>query len=164
LRAALGHAPAITLWSSTAGRALQTLAIMTDHLALDWHQARRDDRLVEIGTGSWGGRSYADIMAEQGNIVFAGTGLLHPSPDGEPYADVASRLIAWAEDTHDDPGDRLVVMHGISSRVLRGILAGHDDHPAIGVPAADSVPQGSVVMLSGGQETLLLRGTGFAPA
>jgi probable phosphoglycerate mutase len=119
---------------------------------------------VEIGTGSWGGRSYADIMAEQGNIVFAGTGLLHPSPDGEPYADVASRLIAWAEDTHDDPGDRLVVMHGISSRVLRGILAGHDDHPAIGVPAADSVPQGSVVMLSGGQETLLLRGTGFAPA
>lgn len=163
LRAYLGAQPRLTLWSSSAGRALQTLAIMTDHLELDWHRVRRDDRLVEIGTGSWGGRSYADIIAVQGDIVFAGTGLLHPSPDGEPYADVADRLAAWAADTHDDPGDRLVVMHGISSRVLRGILTNVGNHPAIGVPAAPSVPQGSVMMIERGAETMLLRGSGFAP-
>lgn len=164
LAEALGKKPAITLWSSSAGRALQTLAIVAEHLDLDWHQTRRDDRLVEIGTGSWGGRSYADIIGEQGNIVFEGTGLLHPSPDGEPYAVMAARLSAWAADTADDPGDRLVIMHGISSRVLRGILTGAADHPAIGVPAAPSVPQGSVVMIAGGAETLVVRGTGFAPA
>lgn len=163
LRAALGPSPAMTLWCSTAGRALQTLAVITDHLELDWHQTRRDDRLVEMGTGSWGGRSYADIMAEQGEIVIAGTGLLRPSPDGESYQAVAARLSAWLADTHDDPGDRLVIMHGLSSRVLRGLMTGLADHPDIGVPAAPSVPQGSVMMVARGVETMVLRGSGFAP-
>src|SRR4051794_32356838 len=56
LREMLGVRPALTLWSSPAGRALQTLAIIAEHLALDWHAVRTDDRLVEIGMGAWGGR------------------------------------------------------------------------------------------------------------
>ena len=56
LRALLGPAPALTLWASPTGRALQTLAVIAEHLDLDWHAARTDARLAEIGMGGWGGR------------------------------------------------------------------------------------------------------------
>ena len=52
------------LWASPTGRALQTLAVIAEHLELDWHAARTDPRLIEIGMGDWGGRYYADVAAE----------------------------------------------------------------------------------------------------
>src|SRR3954465_1066989 len=61
LRGLLGPKPKLTLWSSSAGRALQTLAIICEHLELDGHQTRRDDRLVEIGMGEWSGLYYSDL-------------------------------------------------------------------------------------------------------
>ena len=82
LRHRLGPKPEMALWSSSAGRALQTLAIMAEHLGLDWHDATHDDRLVEIGMGSWGGRYYADVIAEYGPVVDMETRLLKPAPDG----------------------------------------------------------------------------------
>eukprot|EP01035_Chromulina_nebulosa_P011731 gene11731-15661_t len=69
LRAQLGARPKLTLWASPAGRALQTLAVIAEHLELDWHAARTDPRLVEIGMGSWGGRYYSDVIAEVGPVV-----------------------------------------------------------------------------------------------
>jgi probable phosphoglycerate mutase len=161
----LGRGPRLTLWSSPAGRALQTLAIITEHLGLDWHLARSDARLVEIGMGRWGGRYYTDVMAEVGGpVVYPGTGLLVPAPDGEDYRQIAARLSAWLADTNADPGDRLVIMHGISNRVLRGIMTGLPDDSLIGAPAAPGLPQGSLVMIDGGVETIIHRGAGHAPA
>jgi len=159
LRERLGSAPALTLWSSSAGRALQTLAIVAEHLDLDWCRARTDDRLVEIGMGSWGGRYYADVVAEVGPVVDPVTMLLKPAPDGERYAEIAERVAAWAVDA-DDGDDRLVIMHGISSRVLRGILTGLPVDPVWGAPVARGLPQGSVVMIEGGVETVVVTGTG----
>ncbi|MFX8168635.1 phosphoglycerate mutase family protein, partial [Acinetobacter baumannii] len=49
LAALLGARPALTLWASPTGRALQTLAVIAEHLGLDWHAARTDARLTEIG-------------------------------------------------------------------------------------------------------------------
>lgn len=163
LRSCLGERPSLTLWSSSAGRALQTLAIVVEPLALDWHDARTDDRLVEIGMGSWGGRYYADVIAEHGQVIDPESGLLRPAPDGETYADVAARLANWLAATDDDPGDRLVIMHGISSRVLRGLMT---DAPRnhLGAPVAAGLPQGSLVMIENGREALIHRGTGQAPA
>ena len=163
LRDVLGEKPALTLWSSSAGRALQTLAIITDRLDLDWHRAHTDDRLVEIGMGAWGGRYYADVVDEIGPIVTA-DGLLQPAPDGEDYHAIAARVSAWLAATADDPGDRLVIMHGISSRVLRGVMTGADPHPVFGEPILPGLPQGSIVMIKGGVETLVHLGTGHAPA
>ena len=48
LRDRLGAKPPLTLWASPTGRALQTLAVVAEHLELDWHAARTDARLVEI--------------------------------------------------------------------------------------------------------------------
>ena len=156
----LGPKPEMALWSSSAGRALQTLAIMAEHLGLDWHDATHDDRLVEIGMGSWGGRYYADVIAEYGPVVDMETRLLKPAPDGESYADIAARVSDWYSEHGQAPGDKLVIMHGISSRVLRGVLLDLDPLPDHGVPVAPGLPQGSLVMIEDGIETLIMEGDG----
>ena len=162
LRAALGAKPALTLWSSSAGRALQTLAIVAEHLELDWHDTRTDDRLVEIDMGACGGRYYADLSAEHGPVVTA-NGLLKCAPDGESYAAIAARVSGWLADTAGDPGDRLVIMHGISSRVMRGVMTGAPLDEC-GAPVLPGNPQGTVTMIERGAETIVHLGTGHAPA
>ncbi|MBA3879838.1 MAG: histidine phosphatase family protein [Sphingobium sp.] len=164
LAAFLGRAPDLALWSSSAGRARQTLAIIAEHLGLDWHGAHADDRLVEIGMGSWGERYYADLMAEVGPVIDPASGLLKPSPDGETYPQIAARVSAWLAETNDDPGDRLVIMHGVSSCVLRGVMTGLPVWPSLGAPAAKGLPQGSLVMIERGVETVIHLGGGHAPA
>lgn len=163
LLALLGPAPALTLWASNTGRALQTLAVIAEHLELDWHSARHEPRLTEIGMGSWGGRTYAELMAGDLPVV-AATGLLHPAPDGETYPQIAARVSAWLAETDADPGDRLIIMHGISSRVLRGVMTGQDEHPEFASPISAGLPQGSVVMIEQGRETIVHLGSGRAPA
>lgn len=151
----LAPAPALELWSSPAGRALQTLAIAAEHLGLDWHAARVDARLSEIGMGAWGGRYHRDIRAEHGPHADWERGLLtRRPPGGESYHEVAVRLAAWL-DALEGARDRLVVMHGLSSRVLRGLLTGAEPDPACGVAVARSLPQGSVVCIEDGVETVL---------
>jgi probable phosphoglycerate mutase len=163
LRQLLGVRPAVTLWASPTGRALQTLSVIAEHLEVDWHAARTDARLVEIAMGSWGGRYYADVVKDAGPVIDS-RGLLRPAPDGEDYRAIAARVAAWAADTAEDAGDRIVVMHGISSRVLRGVLTGLDDDATYAAPIADALPQGSISVIVDGQDTLAHRGTGHAPA
>ena len=162
LRAALGERPALTLWASPTGRALQTLAIVAEHLGLDWHDVRTDERLTEIGMGSWGGRYYADVVADVGPVILPG-GLLKCAPDGERYEQIAARVSGWLADTDADPGDRLVIMHGISSRVLRGVMTGAPVDPC-GAPVLPGHPQGTVTMIERGREQVVHLGTGHAPA
>ncbi|GAM00416.1 histidine phosphatase family protein [Sphingomonas parapaucimobilis] len=152
----LGKAPALTLWSSPTGRALQTLAVIAEHLALDWHETRHDVRLIELGFGSWGGRRSADLTALHGPIVHP-HGMAIGAPDGESYAAMAARLSGWLADTAADDGDRLILMHGLSSRVLRGLMLGLADDPLCGVPVAERLPQGAIVMIEGGVETVIHR-------
>ncbi|CAN5340455.1 histidine phosphatase family protein [soil metagenome] len=160
LRVLLGPKPALTLWSSPTGRALQTLAIVAEHLELDWHGAHIDPRLVEIGMGSWGGRYYADVVAEFGPVIDPATMLLRPAADGETYGEIATRVTGWAGDADREAQDRLVIMHGISSRVLRGVLSGLPVDQVLGAPVATGLPQGSVVVIENGIETVAVRGTG----
>ena len=163
LRVILGAEPKLTLWASNTGRALQTLAVIAEHLELDWHGARQDPRLTEIGMGLWGGRYYGELTFEYGEIVAPG-GLLRVAPEGEPYPEIAERVGGWLADTDDGPRDRLVIMHGISCRVLRGVMTRQAVHPEFEAPIAPVLPQGSVVMIAGGDETVIHTGTGHAPA
>jgi glucosyl-3-phosphoglycerate phosphatase len=154
LRRRLGPRPDLELWASPAGRALQTLAIMAEYLELDWHAARTDERLAEMNVGEWGGQYYRDIVATSGEIADADAALFsRRPPGGEWYDEIAVRLRAWL-DEHGG-GDRLVVMHDISSRVLRALLTGAPDRPEWGAPVADGLPQGSVVEIENGAETIL---------
>jgi len=156
----LGDRPRLTLWASPTGRALQTLAVMAEHVGLDWHDAKTDPRLTEIGMGSWGGRYYADVIAEAGDVIDRPSGLLLSAPDGELYPQIAERVSGWLADTDDDDGDRLVIMHGISSRVMRGVMTGAPVVDRFGAPAAGHLPQGSLVMIAAGVETIVHLGGG----
>jgi broad specificity phosphatase PhoE len=161
LRALLGPRPSLTLWCSATGRALQTLAIIAEHLELDWHQAKEDRRLDEMDMGRWGGLYYREIEREQGGFIDRSVGLFTTRPPGgEWYDGIATRLRYWIEETAPQSGDRLIVMHGISSRVLRGLLTGAPERPECGAPVADALPQGSVVCIEGGVERVVHRGRG----
>lgn len=164
LRDRLGVKPALSLWASPTGRALQTLVVIAEHLELDWHATHTDARLVEIATGSWGGRYYADLAAQGLRVVDRDQGLLFPSPDGETYPQIVARVSGWLADTAGDSGDRLVIMHGISSRVLRGVMTGAADLAGYAAPAAPGLPQGSIALIEQGVESVVHRGTGHAPA
>lgn len=161
LRDILGPAPAITLWSSTAGRALQTLAVIAEHLELDWHAARTDQRLIEIGMGDWSGRYYKDLLAEADDFLNREHQLYtRAPPGGEWYDGIAARVSSWLDETDDDDGDRLVIMHGMSSRVLRGVMTGIDVMPMFGAGVAPALTQGSIVLIEAGVETVVHTGTG----
>lgn len=153
----LGTIQAIELWSSSAGRALQTIAVIAEHIGADWHQTHVDARLQEIDVGTWSGRYYADVRRDIGPFTCPDTNLFTTvAPEGEDYAQVAARLTDWVKSLDDRPADRLVVMHGMSSRVLRGLLLGLDPDPRFGVPIAAGLPQGTMVMAGGGREKIIV--------
>ena len=148
------------LWSSTAGRALQTLAIVAEEIDADWHQTRRDDRLLEIDVGSWSSRTYADISAEIGPIVDLEHKLFSVRPEGgEWYTDVSARLSHWISEQAFKQ-DMLVICHGMTARVLRGLLLGCAAMEGFDAPIAPSLAQGSMVMIRDGVEELVIDGEG----
>ena len=164
LRAELGERPQVTLHISDTGRALQTAALIAEELGIDWFAAQRTMDLKEIDMGSWCGRSYSDVEDEVGPIVIEDH-LLRPAPDGEDYPMIVARLTRWLDELSDPGGDHIVVMHGISSRVLRGMMGGYPVHPLHGAPIAPSLVQGSIALVEGGQESTLFgseRGTEHA--
>ena len=151
----------LQLWSSPSGRALQTLAVIAEHIGHDWHQTAHEPRLYEINVGDWAGRSYADIMAEIGPIMDADTGLFSVRPPkGEWYDDIAARLTHWLDETAHITHDRLVIMHGMSSRVLRGLLLDLPVTDPWKAPIAPSLPQGTMVMIENGAEHIVRQGGG----
>lgn len=156
----LGDDERPVLHASTAGRALQTLAIVAEPLGADWHLANRDDRLLEIDVGIWSGRTYSEISAEIGPIVNLEHRLFSVRPqDGEWYDDVAARLRGWLGD-QDFTADMLIICHGMTARVLRGILLGLPDLQGFDAPIAGSLAQGSMVMIRDGVEELVIDGAG----
>jgi broad specificity phosphatase PhoE len=165
LRRRLGPKPPLALWASPTGRALQTLAVIAEHLELDWHSAQTDERLREIGMGEWTGRYYRDLVAEGGPVYDDATLLFtRCAPGGEWYDAIAVRLRAWLDDHAAAHGDRLIVMHGMSSRVLRGMVTGLPHHQGCGAPVAPGLPQGSVAEVESGAETVLHLGSGAGTA
>ncbi|MGI4879181.1 MAG: histidine phosphatase family protein, partial [Janthinobacterium lividum] len=158
LAAHFGPEADIDIWASPAGRTLQTVAVVAEHLGRDFFDVRADPRLFEIDVGRWQRRRYADIVAEQGAITdpVRHAFNVHP-PGGEYYPEIAARLEDWLAGL-DTSRTALVVSHGITLRVLRGLLAGGAVFE--GVAFADDAPQGTVFRIEDGVETALHLGTG----
>lgn len=162
LAAHFGQAPDIDIWASPAGRTLQTVAIAAEHLGVDFFDVKTDPRLLEIDVGDWEGRRYADIVAEEGIIVCPDRRVfLRQPPNGEWYPAIAERLRGWLGDLAPDC-DVLVISHGITLRVLRGLLGGGADYE--GVILADDAPQGTVFVLEDGVQSVLHEGAGHIGA
>jgi broad specificity phosphatase PhoE len=158
LATALGTAPDHDLWVSPSGRTQQTAAIVGEHLARPFFDWRTDARLLEIDVGNWEGRYYADIVAETGPIVDPQQGLFSvPPPNGEWFPAIAARLTDWLA-ALDPARPVLAISHGITARVLRGLLIGGDDWH--GVKVAPNAPQGTVFRIKDGIEQVLHTGSG----
>lgn len=159
LRAQLGPKPDIQLWASTAGRTQQTAAIVAEHLDMDFFDIRLDARLQEIHVGTWEGLSYADVTAAHGDIFDPERRLFSvKAPQGEWYDDIARRMNSWLDDLRGAARPQLAISHGISARVLRGILVGGT--PYHGTPVADDLPQGTMVRIESGAEVPIILGSG----
>ncbi|WP_417610032.1 histidine phosphatase family protein [Parasphingorhabdus sp.] len=150
--------PILDLVASDTDRALQTLSLIAEHVGLDWHQARSDPRLREIDMGEWGGAWYSDLA---GKLEIDETERLFVTvaPGGEDYRAIAKRLEHWIAD-QDFARDAVVISHGMTSRVLRGLLTGMDPHPRFGAPIAEGLPQGSIVQICDGVEEIVHLGGG----
>lgn len=154
----LGPRPDAQIHVSDTGRALQTLSLIAEVIGTDWFAAQQSADLREIDMGSWCLRSYDELEAEVGPVRLPDH-LLRPAPDGEDYPAITARLSRWLAGPGSAPGDHVVVMHGISSRVLRGIMAGYPVHPELGVPIAPSLVQGSIALVEQGGEAVLFGST-----
>jgi broad specificity phosphatase PhoE len=163
IKAHFGAKPDVQLWASTAGRAQQTAAIVAEHLELDFFDIRLDARLQEIDVGSWAGRSYAEVMAEYGPIMDETRRLFSVRPPGgEWYDDIARRMANWLTDIAQATRPQLAIAHGISARVLRGLLVGGT--AVDGTAIADNVPQGTMLRIENGAESVVILGSGIMQA
>ena len=162
IAAHFGPGDDIDIWASPAGRTLQTVAIVAEHLGRDFFDVRTDPRLLEIDVGRWEGRRYADIVAERGPIICPDARAFNVQPpEGEYYPAIAARLQTWLADL-DPARTALVISHGITLRVLRGMLAG--GRMFEGVQLADDAPQGTVLRVEDGVATALHMGAGHSGA
>ena len=150
--------PVLDLIASDTDRALQTLSVIAEHVGADWHQARSDARLREIDMGEWGGAWYRDLGGKL-EIDEAERLFVTVAPGGEDYRAIARRLEHWIGE-QEFARDAVLISHGMTSRVLRGLLTGLDPHPRFGAPIAEGLPQGSIVQISDGMEDIIHVGGG----
>ena len=142
-----GHlAAAAAVWTSPLTRAAETARLVTSELPDATLTA--DPRLAEASFGAWEGLTRTEIDAG-----WPGIRKRHPprqwklnAPDGEDLDGLMARLAAVLKDAVDHSGDVVLVSHGISGRLIRGL---HGDLPlaeAVHLPA----PQGVVYRLHAG--------------
>jgi probable phosphoglycerate mutase len=81
------------------------------------------------------------------------------APGGESYPQIAERLHQWISE-QDFAQDMLIISHGMTARVLRGILRELEPLADYGAPIAPSLSQGSMVMICDGEEELIVSGDG----
>lgn len=128
---------------SPQGRAVQTAGIALAEVAT---AVRTDDRLREIGVGDWTGRLRAELPVAPGKDPFMSH--YEIAPNGEGFAALEVRCRGFLDSL---TGPAVLVTHGITSRMLRVILAGD---AAVSVRTVHG-GQGCVYHLKDGVQNLL---------
>ncbi len=122
LAAVLRNRSDISAYCSPQGRAFDTASIALTHLGMT---AATDERLCEISFGKWEGLTFDEIAdGWPEHCKHAHQDLLRwnfSSPGGETYDDVYARAFEFLEHLNDPT---IIVTHGITSYVLRGIWLG----------------------------------------
>ncbi|MCR9857676.1 histidine phosphatase family protein [Vibrio parahaemolyticus] len=110
--------------SSTLGRALQTSQIVCEELNYSYENLNKEPRLKEFSLGEWEQRTIPSLEQEIPNLLAQNDWYLQ-APNCETYESVRERLSSWLSDVaHDE--DIVVVSHGLTGIVLRGLLLGMD--------------------------------------
>lgn len=156
LRPHLHELGSYRLWSSPLVRTRQSVSVFCDELGLAYDDVRFDDRLMERAYGRWEGLTVPEIAArypedmehekaDRWNFAI---------PGGESFAAVAARLRDWlAYAVADRPV--VVMAHGGSGRVLRGICTGAEPQAVF----AYDDPQSTAILIANGGSTPLPAGS-----
>ncbi|HLG80536.1 MAG TPA: histidine phosphatase family protein [Bradyrhizobium sp.] len=108
---------ALPFVASPLGRARMTMELAREQLRLPPSDYALDDRLREIGYGTWEGRTLAEAEAQDPELYAR---RLQDkwrvgAPGGETYLDVQRRMQAWYDDLRTDT---VTVAHGGTARAL----------------------------------------------
>ena len=131
------------VYVSPLGRTVETarLAVtFVDHPIVD-------DRLQELNFGKWEGATKQQI-SKQTDCSFKEGSWDFNSSGGETFAMISARALEFLNDL-DEPA--VLVTHGVTSRVLRGLCLGLCQSDIFKLP----IDQGCIYHLANGTETIL---------
>jgi broad specificity phosphatase PhoE len=129
LKAELAQAPGSTLFlRSPLGRVRETSEIVGRALGLDPSQWRDDPRLVELGYGDWEGFSWKEIEVTHPTALADWRADPHgfSPPGGETHFELRRRSAAVLADIVASQTRTVIVGHGVSGAVVRGLNLGLD--------------------------------------
>lgn len=131
------------VFCSPQGRARQTARLIFG----DRGDLRLDARLQEIDFGQWEGLTRDEVAAQTGDPSASGLWQF-ASPGGEDFATISRRVSGFLDDLR---GPAIVVTHGTTSQVLRGLCLGLDQAALLRLPK----DHGCVYSLSAGRHAIL---------
>ena len=136
------------LISSPLYRAWQSAVLVAEALSLDSRNIEFEPRLMELGFGEWEGLTREEIKARAHGEWRARKADVwnHVPPGGESLAELEVRAEDWLA-VHRDREPLIVLSHGLTSRVLRGLYLGVRGPDVLGY----SVRQTEFYRLSGGR-------------
>jgi probable phosphoglycerate mutase len=129
LRAELAREPGPTIFlRSPLGRVRETSEIVGRELGLDPSQWRDDPRLAELSYGEWEGFTWAEIEVNRPNALAQWRADPHGfmPPGGESHLDLRSRSAAVLAEVVASATRTVIVGHGVSGAVVRGLNLGLD--------------------------------------
>lgn len=137
-----------SLQVSTLGRCRQSAALVCEAAGLDFDSAAFRPELVELHYGSWQGLRKPDLRREQPELWArreADRWSFTPE-GGESYAKASRRIADWLDEAQRLPGVVVVVLHGGTSLLARGLYAGLEPAEII----TQDFPQDAFYRLAGG--------------
>jgi len=146
LRQVLANAGTLAYVASPLSRARETMEIIRSEVGLSPSGYATDDRLLELNYGVWQGQLAADVTRlDPAGVAWRQRDPMNWRADGgETYAELSARVEDWLATV---TGDTVVVAHGGTSRVLRGMLLALDPNA---VPTLE-VPHDRVMVLTRGR-------------
>jgi len=113
---------------SPLGRVRETALLVGRELGLAPDEWRDDPRLAELSYGEWEGLTWPEIEAERRNayLDWKANPEAFVMPGGEPHGDLHRRASEILAEIAASGRRTVVVGHGVSGAVLRGIHLGID--------------------------------------
>jgi len=134
-----------TIFASPLGRTRATASILAEAAGIAENRIQFDDDLKEIHMGVWEGLTPRQIALDWPDFPSRDALEWHfTSPDGERFEGLSARLARALDRVRAHPAPhRIIVSHGVSGRLLRGIHGSLSRHETL----SQDIPQDALFVL-----------------